>query len=36
MPIDPSKTDAARQKNRRTEIILTPKLDEIFDILESN
>jgi chemotaxis protein MotB len=36
MPIDPSKTDAARQKNRRTEIILTPKLDEIFDILEGN
>jgi chemotaxis protein MotB len=36
MPIDPAKTDAARQKNRRTEIILTPKLDEIFDLLESN
>lgn len=36
MPIDPSKTDEARQKNRRTEIILTPKLDELFSILETN
>ncbi|NOZ46888.1 MAG: OmpA family protein [Chlorobi bacterium] len=36
MPIDPSKTDEARKKNRRTEIILTPKLDELFEILESN
>lgn len=35
-PIDDSKTVEARQKNRRTEIILTPKLDEIFRILESN
>lgn len=36
LPVDPTKTDVARQKNRRTEIILTPKLDEIFDLLESN
>ena len=35
-PIDESKTPEARQKNRRTEIILTPRLDEIFRILESN
>ncbi|MDA3892350.1 MAG: OmpA family protein [Salinivirgaceae bacterium] len=36
MPIDSSKTPEARAKNRRTEIILTPKLDELFQILESN
>lgn len=35
-PIDESDTPEARQKNRRTEIILTPRLDEIFKILESN
>jgi chemotaxis protein MotB len=35
-PIDPAKTPEARQKNRRTEIILTPKLDELFEILEGN
>jgi chemotaxis protein MotB len=36
MPVDPSKTSEARQKNRRTEIILTPRLDELFRILETN
>ena len=36
MPIDPDKTPEARKKNRRTEIILTPKLDELFRILENN
>ncbi|MFW5781215.1 MAG: OmpA/MotB family protein, partial [Bacteroidota bacterium] len=36
MPLDTGKTSEARQKNRRTEIILTPKLDELFQILESN
>lgn len=36
MPVDPAKTAQARQKNRRTEIILTPKLDELFQILETN
>jgi len=36
MPIDPAKTSEARAKNRRTEIILTPKLDELFQILEAN
>lgn len=36
VPIDDAKTPEARQKNRRTEIILTPRLDEIFKILETN
>ncbi|MBN1119064.1 MAG: OmpA family protein [Bacteroidales bacterium] len=36
LPVDPAKTAEARQKNRRTEIILTPNLDEIFEILEGN
>ena len=36
VPIDPANTKEARQKNRRTEIILSPKLDELFQILESN
>ncbi len=35
-PIDPAKTADARKKNRRTEIILTPKLDELLKVLESN
>jgi chemotaxis protein MotB len=35
-PIDTDKTIEARKKNRRTEIILTPKLDELFKVLESN
>lgn len=35
-PVDVAKTVEARQKNRRTEIILTPKLDELFQILENN
>lgn len=33
VPIDASKTTEGRQKNRRTEIILTPKLDELLEIL---
>ncbi len=36
MPIDPAKTTEARRKNRRTEIILTPKLDSLFQIIEMN
>lgn len=36
MPVDPANTAEARKKNRRTEIILTPKLDELFKVLESN
>lgn len=35
-PIDPSKTPEARKKNRRTEIILTPKMDELLKVLENN
>lgn len=34
LPIDNAKNSQARQKNRRTEIILTPKLDELLKILE--
>jgi len=36
IPLDPAKTADARQKNRRIEVILTPKLDELLDILDSN
>ena len=35
-PLDPAKTNDARKKNRRTEIILTPKLDELLKVLGSN
>ena len=35
-PLEEGKTPAIRKKNRRIEIILTPKLDELFQILESN
>jgi chemotaxis protein MotB len=35
-PLDPAKTPEARKKNRRTEIILTPKLDELLKVLENN
>jgi chemotaxis protein MotB len=35
-PVEAVKTAEARQKNRRTEIILTPKLDELFQILDAN
>jgi len=34
VPVDAANTPAARQKNRRTEIILMPKLDELFQMLE--
>ena len=36
VPLDQRDTKEARSKNRRTEIILTPKLDELFKIIESN
>ena len=36
VPIDTDNTPAARAKNRRTEIILTPKLDELFQIIDNN
>ncbi len=35
LPVDNSNTTAGRAKNRRTEIILTPKLDELFQLLEN-
>lgn len=35
-PLDPAKTAEARKKNRRTEIILTPKLDELLKVLGNN
>ncbi len=34
-PIDAANTPEARAKNRRTDIILTPKLDELLSILNS-
>jgi len=36
MPVDPGKTAEAKQKNRRTEIILTPKIDALLDILNDH
>jgi chemotaxis protein MotB len=35
IPVDEEDTREARAKNRRTEIILTPKLDELFKIIDS-
>ncbi len=35
-PLAANDTPQNRQKNRRTEIIITPNLDELFKILESN
>lgn len=35
-PLDNAKTAEARKKNRRTEIILTPKLDELLKVLGNN
>jgi chemotaxis protein MotB len=36
LPLDADKTPEARRKNRRTEIILTPKLDELLRLIEDN
>lgn len=33
-PVDPGDSPEARTRNRRTEIILTPQLDELFRIIE--
>lgn len=35
-PIEDNDSAASRAKNRRTEIILTPKLDQLFKIIENN
>jgi chemotaxis protein MotB len=32
-PIDPAPTNEARAKNRRIEIVLTPKLDELYNLI---
>ncbi len=34
MPVDPANTTEARKKNRRTEVILSPKFDELLKVLE--
>ena len=36
IPLDKSNTVEGRKKNRRIEVILTPKLDEILKVLETN
>jgi chemotaxis protein MotB len=36
LPLALNDTAESRQKNRRTEIIITPDLDELFKLLESN
>jgi chemotaxis protein MotB len=36
VPIDRGNSADAKKKNRRIEVILTPKLDEIFKVLETN
>jgi chemotaxis protein MotB len=36
VPLDESKTSDGRKKNRRTEIVLTPNLDELLKILEKH
>jgi chemotaxis protein MotB len=35
LPVDPARSSSGRQKNRRTEIILTPDLGELYRILDS-
>jgi|LSQX01.2.fsa_nt_gb chemotaxis protein MotB len=35
LPVDTAKTTEARAKNRRTEIILTPNLDELYKIMNA-
>ena len=35
LPLDSADTPAAKQKNRRTEVILTPKLGELYNLLQN-
>lgn len=35
LPLDPANTKDAKTKNRRTEIILSPKLDELYKLLDA-
>lgn len=36
IPLNPADTPEAKKENRRTEIILTPKLNELFNLLETD
>ena len=36
LPIDTADSAEARAKNRRTEIILTPNLDQLFQLIQNN
>ncbi|MCQ2285010.1 MAG: OmpA family protein [Bacteroidales bacterium] len=36
LPVDKGDTPEARAKNRRTEIILTPNLDQLFQLIQNN
>jgi len=36
LPLDENSTPEARAKNRRTEIILTPNLDQLFQLIQNN
>ena len=33
-PLQPNTTDAGKQRNRRTQIIITPKLDQFMDLID--
>lgn len=36
LPVAPNDSEANKSKNRRTEIILSPKLDELYNIIKTN